>query len=1569
MSTETETEGDHRNGPPPVQHAAAPIRGSGRQGGPTLRGRLLLLTLAVALPLLVVAGGLVRHQRLAAADRGMEALMAQARTLASLLDRDLADAARVLQALAGSEALARGDLDGFAAELRTTARAARAEAVSLIGADRKILLSTRWRAGERPEAEAAGPAVEALVTGLPRLGTLAGSGPGGGPLIALGLPVPAAAGMPGRRVLEIVLPRPRRLAGEPRPPAAMMAVPPPADAVWDALRPGSGLLPAAPALPDGGRMVAAFARVAETDYWVVISLAEAALAPPPQPALWSVVLIGAALLAASLLQGAVMARNMAASLQRLATPGDRSGAPRRSLREVNDLADILARQSAERERIVAEMRGLFEASPVGVIRADAGGRVQDANDAFLRMVGMTRADLAAGRVRWDDLTPPEWIGRDEAAIAEAARQGACTPYQKEFIRPDGTRLPVLLFFAFHDRATGAAAAFVVDLSGWAATEAALVRTHEQMRLAIGAARMFFWDWNILSGTVEWSDGLEAACGLPPGGFGGTIDVFRSLVHPEDLPRVEAALGRALGGEADYDTEFRMRRGDGGTRWLVARGTVLRDGTGKPVRMVGIDLDITDRKATEATLATSEARLRLAQQIGRIGVWEWDLRTGATFGSAEYRRIYGLPADAPMPDYAGWLTRVHPDDRAAADAAARGGLASGEYEQEFRILHPDGETRWIANRAVVQRGPDGQPVRFTGVNIDVTALRGIAATGTGDVALFRQLAASMPIFVFIADADGRNIFSNAFFQEYAGRSGAELLDDGWLQVLYPEDRARAAAIWALSVSTGEAYEAEYRYRRHRDGTWRWFLCRAVPQCDAEGQVLRWIGTCTDVDDARRAEGALAAVEARGRLAIEAADLGVWSWDLRTGAMDASARCLALYGLPPDGALDYDGMMAALHPEDRARTEAAIARAVADSNAYDVEHRVLLQTGEVRWLRATGRASFGPDGAALALRGVVADIDGRKRAEMALRTDNERLESRVAERTRTLTEAARELAAELRRREEVQAALLQAQKLEALGEFTGSVAHDFNNILAATLGGYRLMQRRVGDPRVLELIDHGVHAAERGAKLIAKLMAFARKEELQPAVISLADTLREAEDMVCHTAGRRVSCSFDIATDIWPVIVDPVRLETGLLNLAANARDAMPEGGTLTILARNARPEELPPELTAEHHHVLIAVADTGTGMDAATLQRATETFFTTKPRGQGTGLGLASVRTFVSQSAGALRLRSTVGKGTIVELFLPRAAVHWEAARESNAEVLDRSRHGDATLLLVDDDDGVRAVTAGMLRDLGYRVLEASSTEAAAALTYTEKAIDMLVTDVIMGGAPGPALAARLRAEAPDLRVLFITGFAGDAMPEGMPVLHKPFTDAALARAVLAGLGRLAAPDPAAAPPARSDRLRERLRRPELRDAYLRWQALRGSGPAGTLPKPSAFPSDDLMETVLDHSFLAEALNAGADGFRFLRVGRSLAERLGRPLVGETVGGADAAISSTLGGTVGAAYRRCADTAAPLYDYARFTQADGKAVLLERLVLPLAANGVDVTHVAGVALFTELDVAGTGEGRG
>jgi signal transduction histidine kinase len=520
--------------------------------------------------------------------------------------------------------------------------------------------------------------------------------------------------------------------------------------------------------------------------------------------------------------------------------------------------------------------------------------------------------------------------------------------------------------------------------------------------------------------------------------------------------------------------------------------------------------------------------------------------------------------------------------------------------------------------------------------------------------------------------------------------------------------------------------------------------------------------------RSAESALRESENRLRLAQTAADIGVWDWNIATNRVSWSDRQWRLFGIPPvpDDQLQ-DAWRRALHPDDLARVEAALAAAIADPAAtFDTEYRILVD-GAVRWLIGRGEVVRGPLGVAVRMVGVNIDITARKDIEAEL----ERL---VQVRTRE--------------REDVLVKLHESQKLEVLGQITGGVAHDFNNLLMTVLSSLELLRKRLpADTSSYRLLDNAVQGAERGAALTQRMLAFARRQDLKPEAVDVAALIHGMADLLRRSLDPGVRIEMDFPPGIRAAQVDANQLELALLNLAVNARDAMPAGGRLTVRCRNATVAAGygPPDLAAGDY-VRVAVSDTGVGMDAETRRRATEPFFTTKGPGKGTGLGLSMIHGLAGQSGGAVQIESQPGVGTTVEMWLP-VSTHEVAAQPAPAS----QTAGTTTavracrVLLVDDDPLVAMTTAAMLEDLGHGVIEAHSAIQALALLRAGEIVDLVITDHAMPDMTGAELAGEIHAAWPRLPVILATGYAD--LPSGMdprtPRLNKPYLSADLAAAV------------------------------------------------------------------------------------------------------------------------------------------------------------------------------------------
>jgi PAS domain S-box-containing protein len=515
------------------------------------------------------------------------------------------------------------------------------------------------------------------------------------------------------------------------------------------------------------------------------------------------------------------------------------------------------------------------------------------------------------------------------------------------------------------------------------------------------------------------------------------------------------------------------------------------------------------------------------------------------------------------------------------------------------------------------------------------------------------------------------------------------------------------------------------------------------------------------------------------ALDGGHLGALELHLPEFELEASDTCKAFFGRKPGEPFSYQDLLAAVHPDDRARRLEVLNLAIATGSDYSIEYRNIWPDGSQHWVEVRARVVRRPDGSLKSLVGVSSDITARKVAEIERETLLSQLAAErtaLAELTATLEQRVEQRTADLMKevaaREKAQEQLRQAQKMETIGQLTGGVAHDFNNLLMAVMGNLDLLRKRLpDDPRLRRLIDGALQGAERGATLTQRLLAFARQQDLKAVPIDLRVLLQGMIDLLQRSLGPRVGLRLDVPEGLPPARVDANQLELAVLNLAINARDAMPDGGSIDIRVAEYRASG-EPALKAGRY-LKLAVIDTGTGMPPEILKRAIEPFFSSKPLGKGTGLGLSMVHGIAVQLGGALQLSSAVGKGTTATLLLPVATAAPET--ESPADTSQKV-HRSAVILFVDDDPLIAMSTTEMLEDLGHRVIGANSGLHALDILRSEQQIDLMMTDHVMPGMTGIELAAASRKVRPSLPILLATGYA--ELPEGaqvdLPRLAKPY---------------------------------------------------------------------------------------------------------------------------------------------------------------------------------------------------
>jgi PAS domain S-box-containing protein len=490
----------------------------------------------------------------------------------------------------------------------------------------------------------------------------------------------------------------------------------------------------------------------------------------------------------------------------------------------------------------------------------------------------------------------------------------------------------------------------------------------------------------------------------------------------------------------------------------------------------------------------------------------------------------------------------------------------------------------------------------------------------------------------------------------------------------------------------------------------------------------------------------------------AHLGSWVWDMRQGKVTWSAQLFSIYGLEPEqfgGTID--DFLAHAHDEDRERIGRAIGQALESGGGFQLAQRIVRPDGEIRYLQSCGEVIRDEHGEPLQMLGICQDVTEQKRAESAL--------------------------------EHARDQLAQSQKLEALGQLTGGIAHDFNNLLMIVSGHAELLRRRLTEARDLRAIDAVRAAASRGESLTRQLLTFSRRQRLEPLVVDLRERIEAVRHMLGSTLHDTIRLDYKIAADLWPVEVDIGELELSLVNIAVNARDAMPDGGTITLSADNVTLASEAPPGQAGGEFVALAMRDSGCGIPPDVLPRIFEPFFTTKAVGKGTGLGLSQVYGFARQAGGAVEATSEPGRGTTITVYLPRSHASPQLAPHPASPPTAVAREG--SILLVEDSTEVAEVTASLLEQLGYRVTRA--TGAAEALQKMQDgAVDLVLSDIVMAGMNGIALARAMREQAPQVPILLMSGYS-EALQAGeaeFAVLRKPFDlgtlEAAIQRAVQPG---------------------------------------------------------------------------------------------------------------------------------------------------------------------------------------
>ncbi len=1013
--------------------------------------------------------------------------------------------------------------------------------------------------------------------------------------------------------------------------------------------------------------------------------------------------------------------------------------------------DVTERRLAEEALRASEMRYrlLFESNPhpMWLYDVDSFGFLA-VNDAAVLAYGYSRDEFLAMTIRV--IRPAEDVSQLEAIVAQLTPSPTRSS-QWRHLRKNGEVFHVDV--SSHELpGEDGRSRLVLALDITERLRAEQARDELLARLQLYLDRMPI-AYVLLDADTRCADWNPAAENI----FGYTREEIigqpvQVLVHPDDRVHVDTIEHRLRTGDVEAQSVNRNVTKDGRVITCEWHNTPLFTPSGAFLGVLSMALDITERVRTAERVRASEERLRMTLSAAQMGTFDWDIPNNAIVWSDTHYELFGYPPDVRFPvEYRHFAEPIHPDDRARVEQAVRAAMETRTpYACEFRLPLPDGRVRWVAGTGNFHYAADGRAMRMIGTAADVTERKTaeIALRASEERLRLALEAGQMGTFDWDL-ATNAVVWSDTHYELFGYPPGDRFRVEfrHFADRIHPDDRARVEADLG-AARDGRPYANDCRIILP-DGTVRWVQGRGEFTYADDGRPVRMLGTAQDITDRKRAEAELMM---RDR-AIQALSQGIVITDPTqpdNPIIYVSPGFERLSGYSAAEVVGRNCRFMLGKDTDKAESR-RLGDAIRAGDAY---------TGEILNCRKDGTTFWN----ALSID-PVRDAGGRLTQFIGIETD---------------ISARRSLEEQFR----------QAQKMEAVGRLAGGVAHDFNNLLTVINGYSELMLMGLppddgNRPAVSAVLDAG----ERAAGLTAQLLAFSRKAVAAPRVLDVRDAAASAEQLLRRLIGEDVALSLALPPHPCRIVIDPNQFDQVLLNLAVNARDAMPAGGRLGMAVEAAAHPggvrtplgDLPPG-----RYVEMAVTDTGCGMTDEVKAKIFEPFFTTKEMGKGTGLGLAVVHGVVQQAGGGILIESAVGAGTTFRLLFPESAAPTTAVAAAD---LTATAAGTETILLVEDEESVRMIGRIALESQGYRVLEAEC--GADALRVAEGAGDLhlLVSDMVMPEMNGRELADALRHRYPALRVLFVSGYTDDMVfLDGVrnavdAFLQKPFSPLGLARKV------------------------------------------------------------------------------------------------------------------------------------------------------------------------------------------
>ena len=811
------------------------------------------------------------------------------------------------------------------------------------------------------------------------------------------------------------------------------------------------------------------------------------------------------------------------------------------------------------------------------------------------------------------------------------------------------------------------------------------------------------------------------------------DKWVAALHPEDREAISSRWYSMIRSQGCWEGEYRFQDRQGKVSWVYGSAAPLTDKRGEIIGYVGANVEITERKRAEEALRESQKRYQTLTEVSPVAVYQTDSLGNCIYANERWLQMTGMTMEDTLGD--GWKRGLHPEDQERVFLEwSRTVRENRPFEMEYRLKTSDGLSIPVLGQATAERNDDGEITGYVGTLTDITEQKQAEVALCDSETRFREVFNNMSNGVAIYDVVGDG---EDFVFKDINPAGARIGDmrreeilGRSVQEVHPGVRELGLLDVLCEVAqTGRpCHHPVSAYRDERLSLWvENYVCK-LPS----GEI---VAVYDDVTERKQAEEARQRVLTLLEKAEHVGMSGSWSQDMQTGREEWSQGEYNIHGLSLDVSPSHERHLQCVHPEDRDRHDKLFKEHLASDKTHCTqEYRIQREDGKIRHIEANYQIVRDDAGRPLSAHGTDKDITERKLLEEQLR---------------------------------------HAKKMEAVGQLAAGVAHEFNNLLFGILGSAeRILATHEGE--LPEYLDRPLRdikkCGQRGAALTKQLLSFARKKAPELSLLDINQVVSELDSVLRQVIGETISLETGLAADLTPIQADQGEIEQAIMNLARNARDAMPVGGTLTI--RTAVDQLDDARVSTNPHarpgpHVQLSVADTGCGMSPETKERIFEPFFTTKPVGKGTGLGLSTVFADVTENGGIIDVESRQGEGTTFRVYLPAAEETNDAANDDMKRSADQCPGGSETILVVDDDEVVLDSAGFLLETRGYSIVRANGgREALEAAASHNGPIELLLTDVTMPEMNGWELAQKLAEQRPDTKVIFMSGYAEDVLRAG-----------------------------------------------------------------------------------------------------------------------------------------------------------------------------------------------------------